>query len=151
VPGHVLYAGRSGSGISGICQTSCGCGARVGKSHLHLQHNSTNFNTPKTANRDKFVKELDDTEAEILKRPASIRILFDAVWCLREIRPCVAPADPQRKGYALVHWSFGTDWFLKKRRNRWRKNISRTLFREPFFFFTMAGVTGKRRWRRLKS
>jgi peptidoglycan-N-acetylglucosamine deacetylase len=74
-----------------------------------------NFNTPKTADRQKFISELDATEAAIEKATGvKTRIMrmphgafgkYNRAWLLPTLK---------EKGYALVHWTFGTDWFLKK-------------------------------------
>ncbi len=75
----------------------------------------TNFNTAKTAHRDVFAKELDDTEKEIVKATGQhshiVRMpygafgKYDRAWLLPTLKD---------KGYALVHWTFGEDWLVKR-------------------------------------
>jgi peptidoglycan/xylan/chitin deacetylase (PgdA/CDA1 family) len=100
----------------------------------------TNFNTAKTANRDKFVKELDDTEAEIFKATGQhshiVRMPYGAfgkynrAWLLPTLK---------EKGYALVHWSFGTDWFLKKTPEQMAQEYIHNAFPGAVFLFHDGG------------
>jgi len=73
-----------------------------------------NFNLEKYAHRDLFIKELDSTEAAIEKATGIhtkiLRMPHGATG--KRTRPWLIPTLKE-KGYALVHWSFGTDWFLK--------------------------------------
>src|SRR5579872_4864881 len=100
----------------------------------------TNFNTAKTANRDKFVKELGDTEAEIVKATGQhariVRMPYGAfgkynrAWLLPTLK---------EKGYALVHWSFGTDWFLKKTPEQMAQEYIKNAFPGAVFLFHDGG------------
>ena len=89
--------------------------AQAGHEVANHTYNHINFNTAKTANRDKFIQELDMTEAAIekaagvkthvLRMPHGAFGKYNRAWLLPTL---------QAKGYALVHWTYGTDWFLKK-------------------------------------
>jgi peptidoglycan-N-acetylglucosamine deacetylase len=71
-----------------------------------------NYHAVKNAAPERLIHELDQTEAS-LQRAAGIRTkivrmphgYFNKTWLLPTLK---------QKGYALVHWSFGTDWLLKK-------------------------------------
>jgi len=80
-------------------------------------YNHLNFNDPKHAFRDRFEHELDQTENTLrraFKDPSfktlSVRMPHGAfgknnrAWLLASLK---------ERGYALVHWSFGSDWHLK--------------------------------------
>lgn len=89
--------------------------ADAGHEIANHTYTHTNFNTPKTADRGRFIKELDDTEAVIFKatgrRTRIVRMPHGAYG--KHNRAWLLPALKE-KGYALVHWTFGRDWFLKK-------------------------------------
>jgi peptidoglycan-N-acetylglucosamine deacetylase len=77
----------------------------------------SNWNTAKNADgRDRFAKEVDETEAEIVKAVGQhTRIVrmpygafgkYDRAWLLPTLK---------EKGYALVHWTFGEDWLTHRK------------------------------------
>ncbi len=80
--------------------------------------NHLNFNDPKNAFKDRLVHELDQTENSLkraFKNPEFhtkvVRMPYGASG--KNTRPFLMPTMKE-KGYALVHWSFGTDWNLKQ-------------------------------------
>lgn len=91
-----------------------GEGHEIGN-HLFLHRD---FHKVKERPAEQFTKELEDTEAAIrqaLGKPEfKVRVLrmphgaygkFNREWMIPILK---------ERGYSLVHWSFGTDWFLRK-------------------------------------
>jgi peptidoglycan/xylan/chitin deacetylase (PgdA/CDA1 family) len=80
-------------------------------------YNHFNFNDPKHAFKDRFVHEVRQTETTLrraLKDPdyrmPSLRMPYGAFG--KNNRAWLLPTLKEN-GYALVHWSFGTDWHMK--------------------------------------
>jgi peptidoglycan-N-acetylglucosamine deacetylase len=78
-------------------------------------YNHLNYGLAKNAYPERFVHELEQTEAA-LQRAAGIRtkvVRMPHGALTKTNRHWLLPTL-QNHGYALVHWSFGTDWLLKK-------------------------------------
>jgi peptidoglycan-N-acetylglucosamine deacetylase len=89
--------------------------ADAGHEVANHTYSHTNFNTLKTADSAKFLHELLETQGLIFKatgkQTVAVRMphgafgKYNRAWLLPTLK---------EHGYALVHWTFGTDWFLKK-------------------------------------
>jgi len=98
----------------GVARKVLEAGHEIGNhTYSHL-----NFNDPKNAVKDKFIDELAKTEAALQKafnnpsyKTRVVRMPHGAFG--KHNRAWLLPTLKE-KGYALVHWSYGTDWLLKK-------------------------------------
>jgi peptidoglycan/xylan/chitin deacetylase (PgdA/CDA1 family) len=78
-------------------------------------YNHFNYGLAKNAYPDRFVHELKQTEAA-LERAAGVQtkvVRMPHGALTKNNRHWLLPTLKEN-GYALVHWSFGTDWLLKK-------------------------------------
>ncbi len=78
-------------------------------------YNHFNYGLAKNAYPDRFVHELKQTEAALIRAGGTqtkvVRMPHGALT--KSNRHWLLPTLKEH-GYALVHWSFGTDWLLKK-------------------------------------
>jgi peptidoglycan/xylan/chitin deacetylase (PgdA/CDA1 family) len=110
---HQIHAtffmlGTSAEAYPAICRQVVEAGHEIGNhTYMHFDYHLVKNSAPQ-----RLVHELEQTEAS-LQRAAGIHThivrmpygYFNHTWLLPTLK---------EHGYALVHWSFGTDWILKK-------------------------------------